>query len=85
MTLRRRTKVGTSVMAGVELFLVSGQLTDDRVLFQSGTPTSRIISQSILWAPRRRTRTLTTGQKVKRLRGAGEEKHAYLEHTSVLI
>lgn len=49
---------------GIEFFLLSGGLTDDCVLFQSGTPTSRTTSRSIRWAPRRRTRTLTTGQKV---------------------
>lgn len=48
-----------------ELCLGPGLLTVHHVLFQSGTLTFQITSPSIQWAPRRRTRTLTTGQKVR--------------------
>lgn len=41
-----------------------GLLTDHHVLFQSGMLTFQITSPSTQWAQRRRTRTLTTGQKV---------------------
>lgn len=43
-----------------------GWLTDRHLLFQSGMLTFQTTSPSIQWAPRRRTRTLTTGQKVSR-------------------
>lgn len=43
-----------------------GLLTDHRVLFQSGMLTFQITSPSTQWAPRRRTRTLTIGQKVRK-------------------
>lgn len=43
-----------------------GLLTDHHVLFQSGMLTFQITSPSTQWAPRRRTRTLMTGQKVRR-------------------
>ncbi len=43
-----------------------GLLTDHCVLFQSGMLTFQITSPSTQWAPRRRTRTLTIGQKVRR-------------------
>lgn len=44
----------------------SGLLTDHRVLFQSGMLTFQITSPSILWAPKRRMKTLMIGQKVRR-------------------
>ena len=43
-----------------------GLLTDHHVLFQSGMLTFQITSPSIQWAPRRRTRTLTIDQRVRR-------------------
>lgn len=41
-------------------------LTAHHVLFQSGMLTFQITSPSTPWAPRKRMKTLTTGQKVRR-------------------